>query len=366
MFAGVTSSGSLLVYNSRIPARALVKAVAHSGNATAIDWHPSRPDVVATGGSSDRCVKIWRLDLDSNGDAQYNNMTINSNTLMSRGAESVATTDSSGNESQGAQSTVTSGPVTILYQLSIAASVTRLRWRPPEESSLDPIAAAAEDRHDAMLAVATASVQGGAAGGSGLVGLWSFRRPFMALSVVEGHTEGAVTDFLWLDTPPPPPQASPQPTTTSPELLLTTERGRRRRRKVVGSSSWTLSSDNASRVPSYVPHETDSIIYDNSDTGDLTKDEHTVGIWQHILSVGRDGRCLLQSFARGMVQNILECSPSLTALNNFIAQATVLYPVSHVLVLQWAIYLLSTVVTDRCKYFACTRMFRPASLVTIA
>jgi hypothetical protein len=36
----------------------------------------------------------------------------------------------------------------------------------------------------------------------GLLALWSYH-PFMPLSVVEGHKDGTVTDFGWLDTPQP-------------------------------------------------------------------------------------------------------------------------------------------------------------------
>jgi hypothetical protein len=52
-----------------------------------------------------------------------------------------------------------------------------------------------------MIAVSTAPIKGASAGGSGMISLWSYHRPFMPLSIVEGHKEGAVADFEWLDTP---------------------------------------------------------------------------------------------------------------------------------------------------------------------
>lgn len=220
-------------------------------------------------------------------------MAQNSNTLASKGADSVATNDSSGNDSQGAQSTILSGPVTILHRLAIAASVTRLRWRPPAPESF--VSLESGDRHDAMLAVATAPLQGGAAGGSGLLGLWSFHRPFMALSVVEGHKDGAVTDFVWLDTP--------RQQQSEPQQRAPLDSNSAHRRKVVDIP------EVASRLPGQSPHETDSILYDNSDRGDPIEDR-SVGIWQHVLSVGRDGRCLLQSFARGTfltLEHMMNC-----------------------------------------------------------
>jgi len=91
--------------------------------------------------------------------------------------------------------------------LSISAPVTRLQWRPPSRSAQSLLESEqidnSDDHFDAMLAAATAPVSGANARGSGSVALWSLHRPFMPLSIVEGHQEGAVTDFLWVDTPAP-------------------------------------------------------------------------------------------------------------------------------------------------------------------
>jgi hypothetical protein len=57
VFALVTVSGSLIVYNMHVSSRALVKIAAHTGDATSLDWHPTKPYVIATGGAGDRCVK---------------------------------------------------------------------------------------------------------------------------------------------------------------------------------------------------------------------------------------------------------------------------------------------------------------------
>lgn len=85
----------------------------------------------------------------------------------------------------------------MLYVLSISAAVTRIRWRPPAYDTSGDGRDSEEDRHGSMMAVATAPVKGAVAGGSGMLALWSYHRPFMPLSVVEGHREGAVTDFCW-------------------------------------------------------------------------------------------------------------------------------------------------------------------------
>ena len=62
VFAAVTANGNLVVYNMHVTVKALVKIAAHTGDAASLDWHPRWPYVVATGGSSDRSVKIWDLE----------------------------------------------------------------------------------------------------------------------------------------------------------------------------------------------------------------------------------------------------------------------------------------------------------------
>lgn len=50
-------SGSLVIYSVHVPYKSIVKIAAHAGDATSLDWHPTRPFVIATGGAGDRCVK---------------------------------------------------------------------------------------------------------------------------------------------------------------------------------------------------------------------------------------------------------------------------------------------------------------------
>ena len=57
MFALVTVSGCLIVYNMFVSARPIIKISAHAGDATTLDWHPTKPYIIATGGAGDRCVK---------------------------------------------------------------------------------------------------------------------------------------------------------------------------------------------------------------------------------------------------------------------------------------------------------------------
>lgn len=60
VFALVTVSGSLIVYNRHVSMRALAKVAAHNGDASCLDFHPTQPFIIATGGSNDNRVKGMR------------------------------------------------------------------------------------------------------------------------------------------------------------------------------------------------------------------------------------------------------------------------------------------------------------------
>ena len=157
----------------------------------------------------------------------------------------------------------------LIHELSVSAQVEKLKWRPPKR----PIISADRsrhllsnnnqpDHHVAMLAVAT-TVTGATSGGCGKVYLWSCHRPFMPLSIVDGHEEKSVADFIWLDTPDVKETGIPRRTTAS------------------SLSKIILSQQNSSGITNEVGGRS------------LT------GTWQHVLTVGKDGKCLIQSFCRG-------------------------------------------------------------------
>ena len=162
-----------------------------------------------------------------------------------------------------------------------------MKWRPPADD-----ADGHQDRHEPMLAVATAPVKGASAGGAGLLALWSWKRPFMPLSVVVGHRDGAATDFHWLDVPTREKAQTKSKTASAGSLRgtdsgtdLSSRRGSRRVRN---------EPDSPFRGASRSYHGEDSF-----PTVNLENTKEEMGIWQHLLSVGRDGRCLIQSLARG-------------------------------------------------------------------
>lgn len=200
--------------------------------------------------------------------------------------------------------------VTPIHVLSIAAAVTRLAWRPPAfPFSREDADLASADPHDGMIAIASAPVKG-RAGGNGLLSLWSIHRPFMPLSVCEGHTEGAVTDFVWLDTPREITRSKKQATAqrglakrrSSGDHGRHNEQGSQRS-EPLGRGTTRISSSSARGPGTFKRTHTDSddgiLDIDTDEDYDRESARLAGDVWQHVLSVGRDGRCLLQSFARG-------------------------------------------------------------------
>jgi hypothetical protein len=116
-----------------------------------------------------------------------------------------------------------------------------------------------------MIAVSTAPIKGTNAGGVGSVSLWTFHRPYMPLSIVEGHQDGTITDFDWLETP----QTSP-----------------------------------ATYNPSDTPMDGTQL---NEMNSFLVGMWGCARIWQHVISVGRDGNCLVQSLVRGEFSAMMAC-----------------------------------------------------------
>jgi hypothetical protein len=180
--------------------------------------------------------------------------------------------------------------------LSISSSVTRLRWRPPANASVPSDDIGDVDRHDSMLAVASARLT--SAGGSGALSLWSFHRPFMALSVVEGHKEGAVADFVWLETPQIN-RNSRKPSTRRMSMSDSNHAASRHDSRRIMKKQMTPTQDEAILIRLSGRHEVDSILFDSKEKEADEDRGQSSSIWQHVLSVGRDGQCLLQSFVRG-------------------------------------------------------------------
>lgn len=169
--------------------------------------------------------------------------------------------------------------------------MTQVRWRPPSNDYIllkHPSGEEEEvDRHDSMLVVATARLT--SVGGSGMLALWSFNRPYMALSVVEGHDLGAVSDFVWLQTPQNVPK------TKSLDFMLPSDPSFAKLSseplKVRKKSGGTEAGRRSNRG-----REKDNFV---SSESDASAELPVSYIWQNLLSVGRDGKCIIQSLVRG-------------------------------------------------------------------
>ena len=353
VFAMVTSNGTLLVYDVRVTARPWIRFVAHAGEATTVDWHPTRKYYIATGSARDRSVKIWDMENGLSLAKSEENAEVNAssdtggdassscNVRSSRDSDNedlVSSLGSSGRVIAGqsdhatrsfgsaaSQSSLTwgpsmkrsfstgplrpkSSPVIKRHTLAVSAPVTRLEWRPEQSSRRPSMMSDADekiDRHDAMMAVTTAPISGASAGGSGSIGLWSWHRPFMPLSIVEGHKDGAVTDFVWLDTPQGKGVITDDDTLIGREVVDVMSLSTPPRK---GGDRLSVSMHNIRHLLPQVPDK-DTAEEDWVDVLNVS------GTWQHVLSVGRDGNCLVQSLARGE-RPISRVPPSTFAVAN--------------------------------------------------
>lgn len=365
VFAMTTDSGYLIIYDTRVVARPFLRLAAHAGECTSVDWHPSRNFVLATGGGRDRSVKVWdveqSLNLDSTIRTTYNTKL---NSFSNRSDESgciIMSDATSIDESSPLHAPLSSSPsinfLTIgplngnktqqfstalrpvssagrlqvkdralkflaasnIHTLSIGSPVTKLRWRPPSCALNNNSLSRTANRHDAMLAVATAPISGTNAVGRGSVALWSVHRPFLPLSVVKGHDEGPVADFIWLDTPSfhqiSFDDSQRQSDDKSSYASIDSTKSRFTDVNDEGLSDVLLQrklrSSRDQQLLSFQQESFSKNIFVHHQSY-----FEPVLVWQHIVSVGRDGQCLLQSFARG-ARPINKIPPSIIALAPF-------------------------------------------------
>jgi hypothetical protein len=247
----------------------------------------------------------------------------------------------------------------ILHVLSISASVTRLRWRPPSKI---PISSAedvgnVEDLHDAMMAVATAPIKGASAGGAGVLSLWSIHRPYMPLSTVQGHEDGAVADFDWLETPQSPSEPSALSSSAVSSQNAPTEALRRPVTRAKASSfdgegQPAFLNEGHRRLvgPGSICAIDSTLSRESQDFSD--EEEQSFRIWQHVISVGRDGQCIVQSFVRGkpFATPFDPLAPVLVHSSDWCSvQVTDPSREFHHLVSLWQIFLLSKRAMDHCN-----------------
>ncbi|KAL3795740.1 hypothetical protein HJC23_008227 [Cyclotella cryptica] len=335
VFAMVSDNGTLCVYDIRLNRPVMKTTSAHAGEATSVDWNPAEKYVLATGGGRDRSVKVWDVESSLNIHKQDESVPIVSNSgsylsdYTSESQTNVSNTSSdnivkvdevdAGSSCRNAPNQLTTSTIGSVspikrnvsglalsrhhklylpvHTLFISSPITSIRWRPKGASS--------SGLSDSIIAVATSPISGANAGGNGTVGLWTCNRPFIPLSIVEGHQEGAVTSFVFVsNTAPNTPTTSIhnrtfiEPSSVSsvskipPTMGLESPTQRYNKRALSGNV------DKATNVE----NEQKQISHENT-------------LRSMILSVGRDGQCLLQDFALGE-QPILQVPKSTFALAN--------------------------------------------------
>jgi WD40 repeat protein len=290
VFAMVSDNGTLCVYDIRLN-RPVMKTTSHGGEATSVDWHPSEKYVLATGGGRDRCVKVWDIESALNIHKADETVPIVSNsgsylsdyTSESGHSEQVKLEDDGRNTPQLTTHTIGStSPIkrnasglalsrsmhyksySPVHTLFVSSPITSLCWRPNTGET--------ESLGDSIVAVATSPIQGANAGGNGTIGLWACKYPFVPISVVEGHEEGAVTAFTFVDIS-----------------------------SVPGTTAYNRSSSQPA-IPLASHHEPlQQFSKRNSDQNVATMSRifRESALRSIVLSVGRDGQCLLQDFSLG-------------------------------------------------------------------
>lgn len=116
----------------------------------------------------------------------------------------------------------------------------------------------------------------------------------MALSVVEGHQGGGVADFVWVQTPEAR-EESEEAVDAMSESHHDAKKSQEEKRKTREESD--SKTEELAAVRSGGRGGVEGQVFDSPTFKDTLSDDRS--IWQHVLSVGRDGKCLLQSFVRG-------------------------------------------------------------------
>ena len=198
-------------------------------------------------------------------------------------------------------------------------------------------------------------VGAGAGDSSGSVSLWDFRNPFLPLSVVDNHGAGPVADFVWLDTPvlmkndedktsginknkddDGDDDSSKKMSGTDVDVEVDADEdeegeddrsGKSRRKKKrkkkkkkrggggpreaqTSLATSSVHDKGASKNSAFTTIDSRSLVIGGSDDFRANARAATelvdsaklkyVNIWQHVCSVGRDGKVMIQSLARGL------------------------------------------------------------------
>ena len=248
-FAAACENGSVHLWDRRKAAGPVLKIMGHNGLVLALEWHLVEPWVLATG-ARDRTVKVWDLsDQSVRGGGGGGG---------GGGAEGGA-----GNANNSASTTLKE-----TYLINTVSAVNRIKWRPGHPEQL----------------TTTSSVQG-----DNMIHLWNVRHPFLPLATFDGH-EDVCGSITWLDTPCLPEHA-PHPISPS---SITDQQQQQQQPQQQTRSSRLFGSWGAAWGESFSRHSREEGEKDDG-LGHYTE---YLGVWQHLVSCGRDGRVILYSLAR--------------------------------------------------------------------
>ena len=261
-FAAACENGSVHLWDRRKAAGPVLKIMGHNGLVLALEWHLTEPWMLATG-ARDRTVKVWDV----------------SDQAARRPSENLKET----------------------YLINTVSAVNRIKWRPGHPEQL----------------TTTSSVQG-----DNMIHLWNVRHPFLPLATLDGHDDvcGSIT---WLDTPclpehAPHPHSPPnaggagglpsssQAPVMPPALPVQQQQHQQQHRS---TSSRLFGSWGASWDESFSRGAGDEV-----EKNGLGRYTDYLGIWQHLVSCGRDGRVIFHSLARASRPRDT-VTPSLVALS---------------------------------------------------
>ena len=162
-------NGQVQLWDVRSTRTCLKKFAAHHGYVLTLDWHPSEPRVLASGGR-DGQIKIWNTGAFGGG----NSSQMKSGVGNVGGHEQVGRSSSDSGSRSG--SSERSAQIQVIQTL---ASVACVKWR--------------SSSHPQQLASSSTVVDP-------TINVWDVRHPYVPIACFDGH-RSAVTDLAWVQHP---------------------------------------------------------------------------------------------------------------------------------------------------------------------
>ena len=285
VFASVFENGVLSIWDRRNVDAPVIKISAHTMWANAVAWNPNKRGIIATG-SRDKSVKVWSLAGDSDIDSEAVLTSMEAN--ESGGNIKALSSKISAIEDSSVVLPSAHRPIHIIHT---PAFVGRIRWR-------------RSWAYQNQLATSSLWESGNTSSKSesGDVLIWNVHMPHMPACVLRGHVD-MCTDFDWLDTPSPE-FASDTSTIGSNNIEPSSPQSPHASHSSANVPSSPLpreqtGGESARKNSSFSsPHRNPPHAFSSSSPSSTTAASSMMqmvglGVHQHILSVGKDGRVLI-------------------------------------------------------------------------